>query len=120
MERLANKWSMLRGCSVSECVRIYLTVARKWPLFGAKLYSAKVRGRPAAEVRCFLRGMVSTVTCLWSSRPQPVPPSPVEENQVWLAVNEDGLCVLDLSMVGTEITSVHLRPAAGNDATLCS
>lgn len=44
-ERLANKWSMLRGCSASECVRIYLTVARKWPLFGAKLYSAKVTGR---------------------------------------------------------------------------
>lgn len=41
-ERLATKWSMLRGCSASECVRIYLTVARKWPLFGAKLFSAKV------------------------------------------------------------------------------
>ncbi|XP_023286559.1 pleckstrin homology domain-containing family H member 1 [Seriola lalandi dorsalis] len=68
-ERLATKWSMLRGCSASECVRIYLTVARKWPLFGAKLFSAK-----------------------------PVPPSPVEQSQVWLAVNEDGLCVLDYSM----------------------
>uniref|UniRef100_A0A8C7S917 Pleckstrin homology domain containing, family H (with MyTH4 domain) member 1 n=1 Tax=Oncorhynchus mykiss TaxID=8022 RepID=A0A8C7S917_ONCMY len=43
-ERLATKWSVLRGCSASECVRIYLTVARKWPLFGAKLFSAKVRG----------------------------------------------------------------------------
>ncbi|XP_056151824.1 pleckstrin homology domain-containing family H member 1 [Lampris incognitus] len=68
-ERLATKWSVLRGCSASECVRIYLTVARKWPLFGAKLFSAK-----------------------------PVPPSPVEQNQVWLAVNEDGLCVLDYTM----------------------
>ncbi|XP_034714442.1 pleckstrin homology domain-containing family H member 1 [Etheostoma cragini] len=68
-ERLATKWSMLRGCSVPECVRIYLTVARKWPLFGAKLFSAK-----------------------------PVPPSPVEQSQVWLAVNEDGLCVLDYTM----------------------
>uniref|UniRef100_G3PBE4 Pleckstrin homology domain containing, family H (with MyTH4 domain) member 1 n=1 Tax=Gasterosteus aculeatus aculeatus TaxID=481459 RepID=G3PBE4_GASAC len=65
-ERLATKWSMLRGCSAPECVRIYLTVARKWPLFGAKLFSAK-----------------------------PLPPSPVEQSQVWLAVNEDGLCVLD-------------------------
>uniref|UniRef100_A0A672IYS9 Pleckstrin homology domain containing, family H (with MyTH4 domain) member 1 n=1 Tax=Salarias fasciatus TaxID=181472 RepID=A0A672IYS9_SALFA len=62
-ERLTTKWSMLRGCSASECVRIYLTVARKWPLFGAKLFTAK-----------------------------PVPPSPVEQSQVWLAVNEDGLC----------------------------
>uniref|UniRef100_A0A3Q0S8F5 Pleckstrin homology domain containing, family H (with MyTH4 domain) member 1 n=1 Tax=Amphilophus citrinellus TaxID=61819 RepID=A0A3Q0S8F5_AMPCI len=68
-ERLATKWSMLRGCSASECVRIYLTVARKWPLFGAKLFSAK-----------------------------PVPPSPIEQSQVWLAVNEDGLCVLDYTM----------------------
>ncbi|KAM3595488.1 uncharacterized protein V6R79_024288 [Siganus canaliculatus] len=68
-ERLATKWSMLRGCSASECVRIYLTVARKWPLFGAKLFSAK-----------------------------PVPPSPLEQSQVWLAVNEDGLCVLDYTM----------------------
>uniref|UniRef100_A0A6Q2WYD8 Pleckstrin homology, MyTH4 and FERM domain containing H1 n=1 Tax=Esox lucius TaxID=8010 RepID=A0A6Q2WYD8_ESOLU len=41
-DRLATKWSVLRGCSASECVRIYLTVARKWPLFGAKLFSAKV------------------------------------------------------------------------------
>ncbi|XP_034000357.1 pleckstrin homology domain-containing family H member 1 [Trematomus bernacchii] len=68
-ERLATKWSMLRGCSAPECVRIYLTVARKWPLFGAKLFSAK-----------------------------PVPPSPVEQSQGWLAVNEDGLCVLDYTM----------------------
>ncbi|XP_068437157.1 pleckstrin homology domain-containing family H member 1 [Clinocottus analis] len=68
-ERLATKWSLLRGCSAPECVRIYLTVARKWPLFGAKLFSAK-----------------------------PLPPSPVEQSQVWLAVNEDGLCVLDYAM----------------------
>ncbi|KAM6913029.1 pleckstrin homology domain-containing family H member 1 [Xenentodon cancila] len=69
VECLATKWSMLRGCSASECVRIYLTVARKWPLFGAKLFEAK-----------------------------PVPPSPVEQSQVWLAVSEDGLCVLDYTM----------------------
>ncbi|XP_010896911.2 pleckstrin homology domain-containing family H member 1 isoform X2 [Esox lucius] len=68
-DRLATKWSVLRGCSASECVRIYLTVARKWPLFGAKLFSAK-----------------------------PVPPSCVEQSQVWLAVNEEGLCVLDQTM----------------------
>uniref|UniRef100_A0A8C5EM83 Pleckstrin homology, MyTH4 and FERM domain containing H1 n=1 Tax=Gouania willdenowi TaxID=441366 RepID=A0A8C5EM83_GOUWI len=69
-ERLATKWSVLRGCTASECVRIYLTVARKWPLFGAKLFNAK-----------------------------PVQPSPVDHSQVWLAVNEDGLCVLDYTMV---------------------
>uniref|UniRef100_A0A8C9ZD27 Pleckstrin homology domain containing, family H (with MyTH4 domain) member 1 n=1 Tax=Sander lucioperca TaxID=283035 RepID=A0A8C9ZD27_SANLU len=69
-ERLATKWSMLRGCSAPECVRIYLTVARKWPLFGAKLFSAKVRKKsPLLSLFC-----------------------------VWLAVNEDGLCVLDYTM----------------------
>uniref|UniRef100_A0A8B9RDV8 Pleckstrin homology domain containing, family H (with MyTH4 domain) member 1 n=1 Tax=Astyanax mexicanus TaxID=7994 RepID=A0A8B9RDV8_ASTMX len=61
-ERLAAKWSVLRGCTASECVRIYLTVARKWPLFGAKLFSAK-----------------------------PLPPSTLQQMQVWLAVSEDGL-----------------------------
>uniref|UniRef100_A0A8B9KE90 Pleckstrin homology domain containing, family H (with MyTH4 domain) member 1 n=1 Tax=Astyanax mexicanus TaxID=7994 RepID=A0A8B9KE90_ASTMX len=68
-ERLAAKWSVLRGCTASECVRIYLTVARKWPLFGAKLFSAK-----------------------------PLPPSTLQQMQVWLAVSEDGLNVLDYSM----------------------
>ncbi|KAF4083993.1 hypothetical protein AMELA_G00123740 [Ameiurus melas] len=68
-ERLATKWSVLQGCTAAECVRIYLTVARKWPLFGAKLFSAK-----------------------------PLPPSALEHTQVWLAVSEDGLSVLDYSM----------------------
>ncbi|XP_017332438.2 pleckstrin homology domain-containing family H member 1 isoform X1 [Ictalurus punctatus] len=68
-ERLATKWSVLQGCTAAECVRIYLTVARKWPLFGSKLFSAK-----------------------------PLPPSALEHTQVWLAVSEDGLSVLDYSM----------------------
>uniref|UniRef100_A0A8C2GST8 Pleckstrin homology domain containing, family H (with MyTH4 domain) member 1 n=1 Tax=Cyprinus carpio TaxID=7962 RepID=A0A8C2GST8_CYPCA len=68
-ERLATKWSVLHGCTASECVRIYLTVARKWPLFGAKLFSAK-----------------------------PLPPSSLEQTRLWLAVNEDGLSVLDYTM----------------------
>jgi len=33
----------LRGHSAADCVRIYLTVARKWSFFGAKLFAAKVR-----------------------------------------------------------------------------
>ncbi|XP_037551145.1 pleckstrin homology domain-containing family H member 1 [Nematolebias whitei] len=68
-ECLAAKWSKLRGCSPSECVRIYLTVARRWPLFGAKLFSVK-----------------------------PVPPCSIEQDQVWLAVSEDGLGVMDRTM----------------------
>eukprot|EP00062_Callorhinchus_milii_P021013 gi/632977282/ref/XP_007905260.1/ PREDICTED: pleckstrin homology domain-containing family H member 1 isoform X1 [Callorhinchus milii] len=64
-DRLATKWMVLRGCSGSDCLRIYLTVARKWPLFGAKLFTAK-----------------------------PIAP---EEAPVWLAVNEDGVSVLECS-----------------------
>ncbi|KAI1895193.1 hypothetical protein AGOR_G00103790 [Albula goreensis] len=75
MERLATKWAVLRGCSVPECVRIYLTVARKWPLFGAKLFSAK-----------------------------PVPPCAMEDPQLWLAVNEDGLSVLEYNTMHLLVT----------------
>uniref|UniRef100_A0A8C3LFY3 Pleckstrin homology, MyTH4 and FERM domain containing H1 n=1 Tax=Chrysolophus pictus TaxID=9089 RepID=A0A8C3LFY3_CHRPC len=65
-ERLATKWMVLQGCSPPECVRIYLTVARKWPLFGTKLFAAK-----------------------------PILPSSLEDCPVWIAVNEDGISVLD-------------------------
>ncbi|XP_077352285.1 pleckstrin homology domain-containing family H member 2 isoform X2 [Festucalex cinctus] len=41
LQRLSGRWSSLRGRSSSECVRIYLTVAKKWPFFGAKLFEAK-------------------------------------------------------------------------------
>uniref|UniRef100_A0A8C2YF41 Pleckstrin homology, MyTH4 and FERM domain containing H1 n=1 Tax=Coturnix japonica TaxID=93934 RepID=A0A8C2YF41_COTJA len=65
-DKLATKWMVLQGCSPPECVRIYLTVARKWPLFGTKLFAAK-----------------------------PVLPSSLEDCPVWIAVNEDGISVLD-------------------------
>ncbi|XP_052549564.1 pleckstrin homology domain-containing family H member 1 isoform X2 [Tympanuchus pallidicinctus] len=65
-DRLATKWMVLQGCSPPECVRIYLTVARKWPLFGSKLFTAK-----------------------------PILPSSLEDCPVWIAVNEDGISVLD-------------------------
>lgn len=88
-------------------MRTYLTVARKWPLFGAKLFSAKVGLKVATLwLGVAMRNWLGTsavqlyrdaVFCLFCS--QPVPPSAVEQNQVWLAVNEDGLCVLDYAMV---------------------
>ncbi|XP_040557472.1 pleckstrin homology domain-containing family H member 1 isoform X2 [Gallus gallus] len=65
-DKLATKWMVLQGCSPPECVRIYLTVARKWPLFGTKLFAAK-----------------------------PVLPSSLEDCPVWIAVNEDGISILD-------------------------
>ncbi|XP_055986504.1 pleckstrin homology domain-containing family H member 2 [Sorex fumeus] len=65
-QRLSSRWTALRGHSAAECVRIYLTVARKWPFFGAKLFPAK----PAAALSL---GSTST----------------------WLAVHEDGVSVLE-------------------------
>uniref|UniRef100_A0A8C9TVC4 Pleckstrin homology, MyTH4 and FERM domain containing H2 n=1 Tax=Scleropages formosus TaxID=113540 RepID=A0A8C9TVC4_SCLFO len=41
-QRLSARWGSLRGRSSPDCIRIYLTVARKWPFFGAKLFAAKV------------------------------------------------------------------------------
>uniref|UniRef100_A0A8C0Y879 Pleckstrin homology, MyTH4 and FERM domain containing H2 n=1 Tax=Cyprinus carpio carpio TaxID=630221 RepID=A0A8C0Y879_CYPCA len=42
LQRLSARWASLRGRSSSECIRIYLTVARKWSFFGAKLFEAEV------------------------------------------------------------------------------
>uniref|UniRef100_A0AAX7TK52 Pleckstrin homology domain containing, family H (with MyTH4 domain) member 2 n=1 Tax=Astatotilapia calliptera TaxID=8154 RepID=A0AAX7TK52_ASTCA len=41
LQRLSARWASLRGRSSPECVRIYLTVARKWPFFGARLFEAE-------------------------------------------------------------------------------
>uniref|UniRef100_A0A8D0KXN1 Pleckstrin homology, MyTH4 and FERM domain containing H1 n=1 Tax=Strix occidentalis caurina TaxID=311401 RepID=A0A8D0KXN1_STROC len=77
-DRLATKWMVLQGCSPPECVRIYLTVARKWPLFGTKIFAAK-----------------------------PVLPSSLEDCPVWIAVNEDGISILDYNiMVSYSYSSV--------------
>ncbi|KAM7156159.1 pleckstrin homology domain-containing family H member 1 isoform 1-T2 [Molossus nigricans] len=65
-DQLSAKWATLQGCSAPECIRIYLTVARKWPFFGAKLFAA-----------------------------QPVQLSSEEKALVWIAVNEDGVSILD-------------------------
>lgn len=42
-ELLASKWALLKGRSPIDCIRIYLTCARKWSLFGAALFQAKPR-----------------------------------------------------------------------------
>ncbi|KAK2922223.1 pleckstrin homology domain-containing family H member 2 isoform X1 [Channa argus] len=66
LQRLSARWASLRGRSSSECVRIYLTVARKWPFFGAKLFEA-----------------------------ESISPSTEQGVRVWLAVHEDGISVLE-------------------------
>uniref|UniRef100_A0A452U9F5 Pleckstrin homology, MyTH4 and FERM domain containing H2 n=1 Tax=Ursus maritimus TaxID=29073 RepID=A0A452U9F5_URSMA len=65
-QRLSTRWMALRGHSAADCVRIYLTVARKWPFFGAKLFLAK-----------------------------PVTPSALGSTSMWLAIHEDGLSILE-------------------------
>uniref|UniRef100_A0A672ZY41 Pleckstrin homology domain containing, family H (with MyTH4 domain) member 2 n=1 Tax=Sphaeramia orbicularis TaxID=375764 RepID=A0A672ZY41_9TELE len=66
LQRLSARWASLRGRSSPECVRIYLTVARKWPFFGAKLFEA-----------------------------ESITPSPEQGVRVWLAVHGDGISVLE-------------------------
>jgi len=39
---LQEKWMSLKGRSLVDCVRIYLTCTRKWPYFGCSLFQAKV------------------------------------------------------------------------------
>ena len=41
-QEFADSWSMLRGRGSVDCVRVYLTVVRKWPYFGARMFSACV------------------------------------------------------------------------------
>uniref|UniRef100_X2B6P0 PH domain-containing protein n=1 Tax=Capitella teleta TaxID=283909 RepID=X2B6P0_CAPTE len=42
LDVITEKWVALRAKNLQDCVRIYLTVVRKWPYFGAKLFSATV------------------------------------------------------------------------------
>lgn len=49
-ELLSTKWALLKSKSVVDCVRIYLTCARKWPFFGAALFQAQPRHSDQAMV----------------------------------------------------------------------
>ncbi|GLH10564.1 Uncharacterized protein GBIM_15497 [Gryllus bimaculatus] len=76
-ERLAEKWAALRGRSLLDCVRIYLTCARKWAFFGAGLFQARLKAAPDALAQ-LVDG--TGAGC-----------------QVWLAVAEDAVTLLDLA-----------------------
>uniref|UniRef100_A0A8U7MB61 Pleckstrin homology, MyTH4 and FERM domain containing H2 n=1 Tax=Corvus moneduloides TaxID=1196302 RepID=A0A8U7MB61_CORMO len=78
-QRLSTRWMALRGHSAADCVRIYLTVARKWPFFGAKLFAAK-----------------------------PLETASVERSFIWFAVHEDGISILDYSSMVSEIAVLSL------------
>ncbi|XP_051868899.1 pleckstrin homology domain-containing family H member 2 [Pristis pectinata] len=65
-QRLSTKWMALRGRVAADCVRIYFAVAKKWPFFGGKLFATK-----------------------------PIVPPLSDTAPVWLAVNENGISVLE-------------------------
>ncbi|KAK5605191.1 hypothetical protein CRENBAI_021359 [Crenichthys baileyi] len=75
MQHLSARWTSLKGRSSAECVRIYLTVARKWPFFAAKLFQAETKT-----------------------------PSPESGLSVWLAVHEDGISVLEHKSIKLLVT----------------
>nr|XP_044993374.1 pleckstrin homology domain-containing family H member 2 isoform X2 [Jaculus jaculus]XP_044993375.1 pleckstrin homology domain-containing family H member 2 isoform X2 [Jaculus jaculus] len=77
-QRLSTRWMALRGHSAADCVRIYLTVARKWPFFGAKLFFAK-----------------------------PVTPSSLGNTFMWLAIHENGLSILEYSSMRLVVSYVY-------------
>lgn len=77
-QRLSTRWMALRGHSAADCVRIYLTVARKWPFFGAKLFLAK-----------------------------PITPSSLGSTFMWLAVHEDGLSILEYNSMRLIVSYVY-------------
>uniref|UniRef100_A0A8C8RQS6 Pleckstrin homology domain-containing family H member 2 n=1 Tax=Pelusios castaneus TaxID=367368 RepID=A0A8C8RQS6_9SAUR len=77
-QRLSTRWMALRGHSAADCVRIYLTVARKWSFFGAKMFAAK-----------------------------PLTTSTLENSFVWLVVHEDGISILEYSSLRLIVTYVY-------------
>ncbi|XP_052007697.1 pleckstrin homology domain-containing family H member 2-like [Xyrauchen texanus] len=78
LQRLSTRWASLRGRSSSECIRIYLTVARKWSFFGAKLFEA-----------------------------EHVTSSPQQNMSVWMAVHEDGISILEFNSVKVLASHAH-------------
>ncbi|XP_035301239.1 pleckstrin homology domain-containing family H member 2 isoform X2 [Cricetulus griseus] len=77
-QRLSTRWMALRGHNAADCVRIYLTVARKWPFFGAKLFFAK-----------------------------PIAPSLSGNIFVWLAIHENGLSILEYTSMRLMVSYVY-------------
>ncbi|XP_032788772.1 pleckstrin homology domain-containing family H member 2 isoform X2 [Daphnia magna] len=70
-DAITDKWTALKGRSIADCVRIYLTCTRKWPFFGAALFHAKVNAGGGN--------------------------SDLEGASVWLAINEETITLLDVT-----------------------
>ena len=87
-DRLQEKWMSLKGRSVLDCVRIYLTCTRKWPFFGATLYQAKVNTSNIGQ-NCLLYNIELSKTVKFLQLKQ------VDPATVWIAVSEDSVTLLE-------------------------
>ena len=67
ISKLLERWSSLRGRSAQDCIRVYLAVVRKWQYCGAKLFQTKTKTSPGGK------------------------------EDVWVAVHEEGITVLEYS-----------------------
>ncbi|XP_069787219.1 pleckstrin homology domain-containing family H member 2 isoform X2 [Narcine bancroftii] len=77
-QRLSTKWIALRGRVAADCVRIYFAVAKRWPFFGGKLFATKP---------------------IVASQPDTAP--------VWLAVNENGISILEYNSMRLITTYIY-------------
>ncbi|XP_032881436.1 pleckstrin homology domain-containing family H member 2 isoform X1 [Amblyraja radiata] len=77
-QRLSTKWMALRGRITADCVRIYFAVTKKWPFFGGKLFASK-----------------------------PIIPPLSDPAPVWLAVNENGISILEYNSMRLITTYIY-------------
>ncbi len=84
-DAITDKWTALKGRSIADCVRIYLTCTRKWPFFGAALFHAKVRTR--SPIFKFSGWNLILFSFLFS-RSRPVEAMPIWKEQTfgWLSM----------------------------------
>uniref|UniRef100_A0A671K235 Pleckstrin homology domain-containing family H member 2-like n=1 Tax=Sinocyclocheilus anshuiensis TaxID=1608454 RepID=A0A671K235_9TELE len=115
---LSTRWASLRGRSSSECIRIYLTVARKWSFFGAKLFEAEA----SKNVRVWLAVHEDGVNMLEFNSVKLLASYPYKSIVAFGACGQDFMLVVTLSS-GTSTskdksTDKHLfamaPPAAGS------
>uniref|UniRef100_A0A8C4EIV1 Pleckstrin homology domain containing, family H (with MyTH4 domain) member 2 n=1 Tax=Dicentrarchus labrax TaxID=13489 RepID=A0A8C4EIV1_DICLA len=94
LQRLSARWASLRGRSSPECVRIYLTVARKWPFFGAKLFEAEVEQR----VRVWLAVHEDGISVLEHNSVKPLVSHPYKNLMTFGGCKQDFMLVVGQSI----------------------
>lgn len=86
-----EKWKALKGRSIPDCVRIYLTCVRKWPFFGSSLFQAKVS-------HDYRRSYLYRFSVVFIRAFDFFQLKTGDENHgiLWVAVGEDAVTLLDL------------------------